>query len=68
MVGKSRSKASRVAGLSGGTIRRGGIGTGLGHAGGGKGVAQPASKVATAAIGSVQFLGESTLYLLMPGV
>jgi hypothetical protein len=40
----------------------------LGHAGGGKGVTQPASKVATAAIGSVQFLGESTLYLLMPGV
>jgi len=65
--GNSLSKSSRVAGLSGGTIRRAG-GTGLGQPCGGEGVAQPPSKVAPAAIGSIQFPLQPTLHLLMTGV
>lgn len=65
MVGKSRSKASRVFGLSGGTIRRWGGGTLAGQ--GGKCALQPPRKVATATISSVEFVLQVTLYLLLSG-
>ena len=58
-----RKSFSRVAGLSGGSISRGGGATGSGQRTG-SGVAQPPSKLAPATIGSVQFRIEVTLYPL----